>query len=106
MKFVFNSLNFLLSKSDIKKVYLMFFLLLIVSIIEVIGLGLISFLMLNLGSVGYFDVANDQLSYYFYAVIPLYSLVTALISILAIRHQSIISHMIGSRVKLMTYTNY
>ena len=120
MKFVFNSLNFLLSKSDIKKVYLMSILLLIVSIIEVIGLGLISFLVLNLGSVGpalleykliqdyvgYFDVANDQLSYYFYAVILLYSLMTVLISILAIRHQSITSHMIGSRVKLKLINHF
>ena len=120
MKFVFNSLNFLLSKSDIKKVYLMSILLLIVSIIEVIGLGLISFLVLNLGSVGpalleykliqdyvgYFDVANDQLSYYFYAVILLYSLVTVLISILATRHQSITSHMIGSRVKLKLINHF
>ena len=120
MKFVFNSLNFLLSKSDIKKVYLMSFLLLVVSIIEVIGLGLISFLILNFGKVGsalleykliqdyvsYFDIANDQLSYYFYAVILLYSLVTVLISILAIRHQSITSHMIGSRVKLKLINHF
>jgi ATP-binding cassette, subfamily B, bacterial PglK len=120
MKFVFNSLNFLLSKSDIKKVYLMSFLLLVVSIIEVIGLGLISFLILNFGTVGsalleykliqdyvsYFDIANEQLSYYFYAVILLYSLVTVLISILAIRHQSITSHMIGSRVKLKLINHF
>ena len=114
MKFVFDSLHFLLSRPDIKKVYLMSLLLLLVSIIEVVGLGLISFLILNLGNVDSallqysfvynasqsLDITKSELSNYFYALVLIYSLVTVIISILAIRYQSITSHLIGSRVKL------
>lgn len=114
MKFVFDSLHFLLSRPDIKKVYLMSLLLLLVSIIEVVGLGLISFLILNLGNVDSallqysfvynasqsLGITKSELSNYFYALVLIYSLVTVIISILAIRYQSITSHLIGSRVKL------
>ena len=88
-------------------------LLLFVAFIEVLGLGLISFLLVNIqqlneaitsiqiasSAIKFFSIPSSNVAYIFCTMILIYSVVATLFSILAIRSISISSQLIGSRLR-------
>ena len=88
-------------------------LLLFVACIEVLGLGLISFLLINIqqlneaiisieiasSAIKFFSIPSSNVAYIFCTMILIYSVGATLCSILAIRSISISSQLIGSRLR-------
>ncbi len=113
MKPLIQSLLIVLPKQDLWRMAASSSLLLFVAFIEVLGLGLISFLLVNIqqlneaitsiqiasSAIKFFSIPSSNVAYIFCTMILIYSVVATLFSILAIRSISISSQLIGSRLR-------
>lgn len=113
MKPLIQSLLIVLPKQDLWRMAASSSLLLFVACIEVLGLGLISFLLINIqqlneaiisieiasSAIKFFSIPSSNVAYIFCTMILIYSVGATLCSILAIRSISISSQLIGSRLR-------
>jgi len=114
------SLRSVLSQSDFNKLLFMSLALTLVALIEVGGLALIAFLVLNLENLSgaLLDVAfievllnllglsEDKILFLFSGLIILYSLLTIVISTISIRRISIFSELMGAKIKTSLLKNF
>ena len=113
MKPLIQSLLIVLPKQDLWRMAASSSLLLFVAFIEVLGLGLISFLLINIqqlneaitsieiasSAINYFSIPSSNVAYIFCTMVLIYSVSATIFSILAIRSISISSQLIGSRLR-------
>ena len=113
MKSLVKSLLIILPREDLLRMIASSGLLIFVAFFEVMGLGLISFLLINIqqlyGSimllpfaplaVNYFDVATENVVYIFFILVLTYSVTASFISIFSIRSISVSSQLMGSRLR-------
>lgn len=113
MFFLVKSLRSILSPKDILKFYLISVILIIIALMEVVGLALISFLIINLNNLDsilsnsnvfqkiliFFKLSSYNSSYVLCIVIIGYSIVNILVSIASIRYISIYSQILGANIK-------
>ena len=113
MKSLVKSLLIILPREDLLRMIASSGLLIFVAFVEVMGLGLISFLLINIqqlyGSimllpfaplaVNYFDVATENVVYIFFILVLTYSVTASFISIFSIRSISVSSQLMGSRLR-------
>ncbi len=113
MKPLIQSLLIVLPKQDLWRMAASSSLLLFVAFIEVLGLGLISFLLINIQqlneaitsieiaslAINYFSIPSSNVAYIFCTMVLIYSVSATIFSILAIRSISISSQLIGSRLR-------
>jgi ATP-binding cassette, subfamily B, bacterial PglK len=113
MKSLVKSLLIILPREDLLRMTLSSGLLIFVAFVEVVGLGLISFLLINIqqlyGSimllpfaslaVSYFDIAAENVVYIFFILVLAYSISASIISIFSVRSISVSSQLIGSRLR-------
>ena len=113
MKSLIKSLLIILPKEDLLRMIVSSSLLIFVAFAEVVGLGLISFLLINIqqlyesiillplvpGAVNYFNLASENVVYVFFILVLAYSVSASIISIFSIRSISISSQLIGSRLR-------
>jgi len=112
-------LYFILPSEDLYRIARLSALLTIVAVMEVFGLGLISFLLINIenlndaiGSlyfmpalVAYFQLTSSHYTIVFCTFVIFYSVITLIASVLIIRSLNISGQFIGSRVrqKILNY---
>ena len=113
MKSLVKSLLIILPREDLLRMILSSGLLIFVAFVEVMGLGLISFLLINIqqlyGSimllpfvssvVSYFNIATENVVYIFFILVLIYSVSASIISIFSVRSISVSSQLIGSRLR-------
>ena len=113
MKTLVKSLLIILPREDLLRMIVSSSLLIFVAFAEVVGLGLISFLLINIqqlyesiillplvpGAVNYFNIAPENVVYVFFILVLAYSLSASIISIFSIRSISVSSQLIGSRLR-------
>jgi ATP-binding cassette, subfamily B, bacterial PglK len=113
MKSLVKSLLIILPREDSLRIILSSCLLLFVAFIEVMGLGLISFLLINIQNlydsiillplasqaINYFNIASENVVYVFFILVLVYSVSASIVSILSIRSISHSSQLIGSRLR-------
>ena len=114
MKSLFSSFNIILAAKDLRRIYAMSFLLVCVSALEVIGLVLIAFLIVNLGSMdssileltlisdltSSLNIPENFSHIIFPALIVIYALTSSIIVFYTLKHVTISSQIIGSSIKL------
>jgi len=110
----FSALKSILAPQDLKSIYAMSFLLVCVSALEVFGLVLISFLIVNLGSmdssffeidlirslVSIFSISESSFQIIFSLLIILYAIASSIIVFFTLKYVTITSQVIGSKIKL------
>jgi ATP-binding cassette, subfamily B, bacterial PglK len=125
MKSLFLSLNLILEAKDLYRIYIMSFLLVLVSALEVIGLVLISFLIVNLGSMDSSllemefisklnttqIISEDFSQIIFPVMIIIYAITSIIIVFHTLKYVTITSQIIGSSIKfnltrIFLYFNY
>jgi ABC-type bacteriocin/lantibiotic exporter with double-glycine peptidase domain len=125
MKSLFLSLNTILEAKDLYRIYIMSFLLVLVCALEVVGLVLISFLIVNLGSMdssllemGFISKLNASLKIsedfsqiIFPVMIIIYAIISSIIVFHILKYVTIASQIIGSSIKfnltrIFLYFNY
>jgi len=125
MKSLFLSLNTILEAKDLYRIYIMSFLLVLVSALEVVGLVLISFLIVNLGNMdssllemGFISKLNASLKIsedfsqiIFPVMIIIYAIISSIIVFHILKYVTIASQIIGSSIKfnltrIFLYFNY
>jgi len=113
MKSLIKSLLIILPREDLLRMIVSSALLIFVAFAEVVGLGLISFLLINIqqlyesiillplvpGAVNYFNLASENVVYGFFILVLAYSVSASIISIFSIRSISVSSQLIGSRLR-------
>ena len=113
MKSLIKSLLIILPREDLLRMIVSSSLLIFVAFAEVVGLGLISFLLINIqqlyesiillplvpGAVNYFNIASENVVYVFFILVLAYSVSASIISIFSIRSISVSSQLIGSRLR-------
>jgi len=113
MKSLIKSLLIILPREDLLRMIVSSSLLIFVAFAEVVGLGLISFLLINIqqlyesiillplvpGAVNYFNLASENVVYVFFILVLAYSVSASIISIFSIRSISVSSQLIGSRLR-------
>ena len=113
MKSLIKSLLIILPREDLLRMIASSSLLIFVAFAEVVGLGLISFLLINIqqlyesiillplvpGAVNYFNLASENVVYVFFILVLAYSVSASIISIFSIRSISVSSQLIGSRLR-------
>ena len=113
MFFLVKSLQSILSSKDILKFYLISVILIIIALMEVVGLALISFLILNLNNLDsilsnsnffqkiliLFNLSAYNSSYVLCMFIIGYSIVNIIASMSAIRYIGIYSQILGANIK-------
>ena len=113
MKSLVKSLLIILPREDLLRMIASSVLLIFVAFFEVMGLGLISFLLINIhqlsGSimllpfaplaVNYFDVATENVVYIFFILVLTYSVTASFVSTFSIRSISVSSQLMGSRLR-------
>ena len=114
MSALFSSLKFILSQHDLRTIYVMSLLLVCVSALEVFGLILISFLIVNLGSmdssffeigfieylVSTFSLTRSFSQILFPILIVLYAITSSVIIFYTLKYVTVKSQVIGSTIKL------
>ena len=119
MPLFLKKLYFILPSEDLHRIARLSALLTIVAVMEVFGLGLISFLLINIenlndaiGSlyfmpalVAYFQLTSSHYTIVFCTFVIFYSVITLIASVLIIRSLNISGQFIGSRVrqKILNY---
>ena len=122
MRSFYKLLPTILSTPELLKLFLVANLLTLVSLMEVAGLALIAFVVINLGDLESALIALSIFSYFFNleifitetinysfifcTFIIIYSLITVIFSVLIIRYISSYSQSIGSRIKELAVTKY
>ena len=113
MKSLIKSLLIILPREDLLRMIVSSSLLIFVAFAEVVGLGLISFLLINIqqlyesiillplvpGAVNYFNIASENVVYVFFILVLAYSVSASIVSIFSIRSISVSSQLIGSRLR-------
>ena len=113
MFFLVKSLQSILSSKDILKFYLISVILIIIALMEVVGLALISFLIVNLNNLDsilsnsnffqkiliLFNLSAYNSSYVLCMFIIGYSIVNIIASMSAIRYIGIYSQILGANIK-------
>ena len=113
MKPLIKSLLIILPREDLLRMIVSSSLLIFVAFAEVVGLGLISFLLINIqqlyesiillplvpGAVNYFNIASENVVYVFFILVLAYSVSASIVSIFSIRSISVSSQLIGSRLR-------
>jgi ABC-type multidrug transport system fused ATPase/permease subunit len=113
MKSLIKSLLIILPREDLLRMIVSSSLLIFVAFAEVVGLGLISFLLINIqqlyesiillplvpGAVNYFNIAPENVVYIFFILVLAYSVSASIVSIFSIRSISVSSQLIGSRLR-------
>ncbi len=109
---LFKSLNIVLI-GDRKKFFLASAILILVVVIEILGLGLISFLIINISNLpkainnvsffnlifSFFSSSPEDILIIFSAIIVLYSIISIILSSVVINKTSIFAQIIGARIK-------
>jgi ATP-binding cassette, subfamily B, bacterial PglK len=120
MKSLVKSLLIILPREDLLRMILSSGLLIFVAFVEVMGLGLISFLLINIqqlyGSimllpfvssvVSYFNIATENVVYIFFILVLIYSVSASIISIFSVRSISVSSQLIGSRLRVRVLKHF
>jgi ABC-type multidrug transport system fused ATPase/permease subunit len=113
MKSLIKSLLIILPREDLLRMIVSSSLLIFVAFAEVVGLGLISFLLINIQqlyesiillplvpeAVNYFNIASENVVYVFFILVLAYSVSASIVSIFSIRSISVSSQLIGSRLR-------
>jgi ABC-type multidrug transport system fused ATPase/permease subunit len=109
---LFKSLNIVLT-GDRKKFFLTSAILIVVVLIEIFGLGLISFLIINISNLpkaisnvsffnlifSFFSPSPENILIIFSTIIVLYSIISIILSSVAINKTSIFAQALGARIK-------
>ncbi len=109
---LFKSLNIVLI-GDRKKFFLVSAILILVVLIEILGLGLISFLIINISNLpkainnvsffnlifSFFSPSPEDILIIFSTIIVLYSIISIIISSVVINKTSIFAQILGARIK-------
>ena len=109
---LFKSLNIVLI-GDRKKFFLVSAILILVVLIEILGLGLISFLIINISNLpkainnvsffnlifSFFSPSPEDILIIFSTIIVLYSIISIILSSVVINKTSIFAQIIGARIK-------
>ena len=113
MLFLIKSFESILSTSDVLKFYFISLGLIVIALLEVFGLALISFLIMNLNNldsilenssifiklISFFQLSNLSYSLVLCVLIIFYSFFNILVSIASIRYISIYSQKLGANIK-------
>ena len=114
MTFLFKSLITILPKADVVRLVKLSIMLVIIAFMEVFGLALISFLLVNLENLShaiqklpyinsliiFFQIPDESIINIFCICLALYSVITLCLSILIIRSVNFSGQLIGSRLRL------
>ncbi|MDA8720117.1 ABC transporter ATP-binding protein/permease [bacterium] len=110
------SINSIISKADTSLIIRMSVVLIVISFIEFIGLAMISFLMINIGSMdtiaerfellNYLNIRSDVLPLVLSLFICAYALISISISISFLKFVSLHSQLIAGRIKLRLINYY
>jgi ABC-type multidrug transport system fused ATPase/permease subunit len=109
----FNSLKIILSKNDISKIYFLSLIMMGVAAAEVFGLILLSFLVVNINNlentlqsfeifnsvIQNYDFLNEKLYLIAALVIIFYAAISSIVIFYTLRHVTISSQVIGSKIK-------
>jgi ABC-type multidrug transport system fused ATPase/permease subunit len=113
MKSLTRSLFIILPREDLLRMAASSCLLLFVAVAEVLGLGLISFLLINMQrlneaitllplatlTINYFNISAQNVPYVFCILVLVYSVGASVFSVLSIQSISVSSQLIGSRLR-------
>tara|TARA_B100000900_G_C20596978_1_gene723836 strand:- start:2155 stop:3942 length:1788 start_codon:yes stop_codon:yes gene_type:complete len=110
----FQSLKIVLSNNDLSKIYFLSIAMIFVAAAEVFGLILLSFLIVNINSLdsalvsfeifnsllGDFDLLDEKLYLIVALVIISYAIISSIVIFYTLKHVTIASQVIGSKIKL------
>ncbi|SVC16653.1 uncharacterized protein METZ01_LOCUS269507, partial [marine metagenome] len=114
MNDVFKSLNIILEGEDRSKFFFASTILFIIVLIEVFGLGLISFLIINVSDLpkaisntsflnsifSFFSLSQEDSLIFFIITIVIYSIFSIVLSSIVLNRIGILAHILGARIKL------